>query len=60
MSIEVTRILVLVIGGGLAIFLAIAPRLACRLYAQAVVKGRNRTAGFWAFLAVGGGHSPKA
>ena len=60
MSIDVARIIFLAVGGGLAIFLAIAPRLACRFYARAVVKGRDRTAGLWAFLAAGGGHPPRS
>jgi hypothetical protein len=55
MGIEATRICFIAIGGCLAAFLAVAPRLACRLYAEALVNDRDRAAGFWAFLAAGAG-----
>jgi hypothetical protein len=55
MWIEATRLVFLVFGGIVAVSLAVLPRLACRFYAEAVVTGRDRQAGFWAFLAAGGG-----
>ena len=58
MWIEVVRIALLVFGGAVAVFLAAAPRLACRRYAEAVIEGHDRAAGFWAFLAVRGGTRP--
>ena len=57
MWIEATRIALLVLGGGLATLLALRDRIACRLYGRAMVEGRDRAAGFWAYLAAGAGHS---
>jgi hypothetical protein len=51
MSAEVARICFIALGGVLGVFLAVAPRVACRRYASAVVEGRDRAAGLWAFLA---------
>lgn len=51
--IEATGIGFVAVGGTLAVVLAVAPRLARRLYAEAVVSGRDRAAGFWAFLELG-------
>jgi hypothetical protein len=59
MWIEATRIGFLAIGGCLALFLAVAPRVACRFYAEAIVNGSDRAAGFWAFLAAGAGHGSR-
>jgi hypothetical protein len=59
MWIEALRICSIVIGGLLALVLFAGPRLACRFYAAALVKGRDRAAGFWAAFAAGGG-SPSA
>lgn len=55
MWIETARIGFIAGGGVLALVLAAGPRLACRCYAAALVKGRDGTAGFWAALAAGGG-----
>ena len=60
MWIEVIRIGFVAIGGMVAIALFVGPRLACRLYAAAIVDGRDRAAGFWAFVAAGGGSGSSA
>jgi hypothetical protein len=56
--VEAARIAFVVIGGVLAVALTFAPSLACRRYVKAVVEGRDRRAGFWAFLAAAGGSGP--
>lgn len=55
MWIETARVGFIAVGGLVALVLFAGPRLACRFYAAALVKGRDRTAGFWAALAAGGG-----
>ena len=57
MGIEALRIGFIVSGSLLALVLFAGPRLACRLYAAALVRGRDGTAGFWAALAASGGSS---
>lgn len=57
MWIETLRIVFIAIGGLLALVLFAGPRLACRFYAAALVKGRDGAAGFWAAFAAGGGPS---
>lgn len=56
--IEAARIAFVVVGGTVALALAIAPRFACRLYARALADGRDRRAGFWGFVAAGRGPKP--
>jgi hypothetical protein len=57
---EVLRIFFLALGGALAVCLALRHSIACRFYSRAIVEGRDGAAGFWAFVATGGGHSADA
>jgi hypothetical protein len=57
MWIETLRIILLAFGGALALCLALRESIGCRFYSQAMVEGRDGAAGFWAFVAAGGGHS---
>jgi hypothetical protein len=57
MWMEALRIALLAFGGGLAVCLALRESIACRFYSRAMVEGRDGAAGFWAFMAAGGGHS---
>jgi hypothetical protein len=57
MGIEALRIGFVAIGALVTLVLLAGPRLACRFYAAALVKRRDRAAGCWAALAAGGGSS---
>jgi hypothetical protein len=57
MGIDALRIFLLALGGALAVCLAVREPIACRFYSRAMVEGRDGAAGFWAFVAAGGGHS---
>jgi hypothetical protein len=57
MWIEALRIALLAFGGVLALCLALRESIPCRFYSRAMVEGRDHAAGFWASVALGGGHS---
>jgi len=58
--VEVVRIALLSGGAAVALVLALGPRLACRRYAAALARGRDRAAGFWGFVAAAGGAGPRS
>jgi hypothetical protein len=54
-SVEAARITFVGVAGMIALALALGPWIASRMFAKAVVEGRDRAAGFWGFVAAGGG-----